>query len=118
MLERQDITAYQGASYIDSIILKDKNTGNILHLSEGDKLVFGIRPHYSDECIIERILTLNDERDNTYPINITPEEMEIEPDEYKYDVGLQTADGDFIKIIPESSFNVIKSTTHKQGDGD
>ena len=48
---------------------------------------------------------------------ITPEEMDIEPDEYKYDVGLQTADGDFYKVISESSFTVLSSTTKKRVSG-
>lgn len=116
MPNRQDIYADRGATYENYITLRNK-AGEIVHLASGDMLIMGIRPHYSGTCIIERTWTIDDEVDNVYPIHITPEEMDIEPDEYKYDVSLQTADGDFYKIIRESSFTVLDSTTKKRVSG-
>lgn len=113
MPDRHDLYGDQGATFRDFIALYDDIDG-MIHLAEGDTLIMGIRPHYSDTCIIERTWTIEDEVDNVYPIHITPEEMDIEPDEYKYDVSLQTADGDFYKIIRESSFTVFGSTTKKR----
>lgn len=110
---RQDLFAFQGASFKCRIVLKNERDAT-LYLSEGDKIIFGIRPHYSDNCIIQRVITFEDEVNGTYPIDVTPEEMEIEPDEYKYDISLQTSDGELYKIVPESSFNVLNSSTHKQ----
>ena len=111
-LEPQPLYAYKGATFEESIVLRNARK-EIRHLESGEKLILGIRPHYSDVCIIQRIWTIDDEINNEYPINITPEEMDIEPDEYLYDVSLQTADGDFYKIIPESLFTVLSSSTHK-----
>lgn len=116
MPNRQDIYADRGATFDDYITLTNLQK-DVIHLAEGDTLIMGIRPHYSETCIIERTWTIADEVNNVYPIHITPEEMDIEPDEYKYDVGLQTADGDFYKVISESSFTVLSSTTKKRVSG-
>ena len=112
-LKKQPLYAYKGATFEDCIVLRNERD-EIQFLEDGNVLVFGIRPHYSGECIIQRTWTVGDEADNAYFINLTPEETDIEPDEYKYDVSIQTADGDFYKVIPESPFVVLESTTKKQ----
>ena len=113
-LRRQDVQCYRGTTYDDSRALQNENE-EPASLSSGDKIIYGIKPHYSDECILERVLTSRDEINGEYPIHFTPEEMDIEPDEYEYDVSVQTADGDFIKIIPPSTFEILKSVTKKKG---
>ena len=112
-LQRQDVKWYQGTSYNDSIVLQNENKEPV-SLSSGDKIIYGIKPHYSEECILEKVLTLQDEINGEYPIHFTPEEMDIEPDEYEYDAGVQTSDGEFIKIIPPSTFEILKSITKKK----
>lgn len=112
-LKQQDVKWYRGTSYDDSIVLQNENKEPI-SLSSGDKIIYGIKPHYSDECILERVLTSDDEIGGEYPIHFTPEEMDLEPDEYEYDASVQTADGEFIKIIPPSKFEILKSVTMKK----
>ena len=113
-LEPIPLFAYKGKTFEDSIVLRNA-LKEIQHLESGERMVLGIRPHYSDTCIIEKIWTAEDETDNGYLIKITPEEMDIDVDEYRYDVSVQTADGDFYPVIPESSFYVLSSCTHKLG---
>ena len=113
-LKRQDVQCYRGTTYDDSITLQHENKEPV-SLSSGDKIIYGIKPRYSDTCILEKVLTLRDEINGVYPIHFTPEEMNIEPDEYEYDASIQTTDGNFVKIIPPSTFEILKSVTMKKG---
>ena len=110
---KQNKQSYQAASYFDSIILKNEN-GEQLRLSEGEKIIFGIKPHYSSDYIIKKTFTAADELNGQYPLKLTPEELDIVPERYYYDVSVQTADGEFIKIVPKSIFDVLESMTKKE----
>ena len=110
---RQDKQAYQGTSYFDSIALQNDN-GQQLVLSEGEKIIFGVKSHYTGDYILKKVFTSADEVNGKYPLNLTPEEMDILPERYYYDVSVHTADGQFIKIVPESLFEVLESVTRKE----
>ena len=108
---RQDTFAYQKASYTNDIILKNED-GEPLTLSDGEKIIFGVKSHYSGDYIIKKVLTTDD--NGVYHISISPEELNITPQRYYYDVGIQTASGAFEKIIPKSNFDVLESETEKE----
>ena len=121
MIYRQDQTAYHKASWFCSIRLKNEN-GEPLRLSEGEKLVFGVKADHTDTgYIVKKVLTADDEIDGGYPIVLTPYEMTltpghnpISPDRYWYDVSVQSPDGSFIKIVPQSAFIIKPSFTEKE----
>ena len=56
-LKRQDVQCYRGTTYDDSITLQNENKEPV-SLSSGDKIIYGIKPRYSDTCILEKVLTL------------------------------------------------------------
>ncbi len=110
---QQHKQAYQAASFFDSIVLQN-DSGQQLVLSEGEKIIFGVKSHYTGDYVIKKVFTSADEVNGKYPLNLTPEEMDILPERYYYDVSVQTADGQFIKIVPESFFDVYESITRKE----
>lgn len=110
---RQDKTVYQATSYFDSIALVDEN-GTSVTLESGDKLIFTVKAHHSGDCIIKKVLTADDIFESAYPINVTPEELDIPPNRYFYDVRLQKANGDFLPIVPKSNFDVLETESRKE----
>lgn len=110
---RQDKTVYQATSYFDSIALVDEN-GTSTTLSSGDKLIFTVKSHHTGNYIIKKILTASDIFEGTYPFGITPEELDIPPGRYFYDVRLQKANGDFLPIVPKSNFDVLETESRKE----
>lgn len=110
---RQDKTVYQATSYFDSIALVNEN-GTSVTLENGDKLIFTVKAHHSGDCIIKKVLTADDIFEGAYPINVTPEELDIPPNRYFYDISLQHSNGDIEKIVPLSNFDVMPSMTKKE----
>lgn len=110
---RQDKIVYQATSYFDSIALVDEN-GTSVTLESGDKLIFTVKAHHSGDCIIKKVLTADDIFESAYPINVTPEELDIPPGRYFYDVRLQKANGDFLPIVPKSNFDVLETESRKE----
>ena len=108
---RQDLKAYQKSTFTQSLILKNEDEENIT-LSEGEKIIFGVKSHYSGDYIIKKVLTEDD--NGVYHISISPEELNITPQRYYYDVSIQTLSGSFEKIIPKSVFDVLESETEKE----
>ena len=107
---RQDLKAYQKSTFTQSLVLRNEDNENIT-LSEGEKIIFGVKSHYSGDYIIKKVLTEDD--NGVYHIS-SPEELNITPQRYYYDVGIQTLSGSFEKIIPKSNFDVLESETEKE----
>ena len=76
---RQDLKAYQKATFTQSLILKNEDEENIT-LSEGEKIIFGVKSHYTGDYILKKVFTSADEVNGKYPLNLTPEEMDILPE--------------------------------------
>ena len=110
---RQDLKAYQKTTFTQSLVLRNEDNEDIT-LSEGEKIIFGVKAHYSGDYIIKKVLTSDDDDNGVYHISISPEELNITPQRYYYDVGIQTASGAFEKIIPKSNFDVLESETEKE----
>ena len=108
---RQDLKAYQKSTFTQSLVLRNEDNEDIT-LSEGEKIIFGVKAHYSGDYIIKKVLTEDD--NGVYHISISPEELNITPQRYYYDVSIQTLSGSFEKIIPKSVFDVLESETEKE----
>lgn len=112
---RQDKQAFQATTFTDSISLVDENK-NPVSLASSEKLIFTVKSHYSADYIIKRVFTSSDTFNGEFPINITPEELDIPPGRYFYDVRLQKTNGDFVPIVPKSLFDVLETESRKEVD--
>lgn len=112
-LKRQDKKIYQAASYFDSIRLQN-DSGEPVLLPAGAKIIFGVKDYFTSNYLIKKVLDQNDELDGVYTIYLTPEDTDKLPAEYYYDVSVQTAEGDLIKIVPKSVFRIAESITRKE----
>ena len=79
-------------------------------LQEGERIIFTIKSRYSDEKLIEKILTSDDYEDTELIIRLTRQETSVlDVETYVYDVAFQpSTDDKFQTFIPLSYFNVVK----------
>lgn len=75
---------------------------------------FGVkRDEKSDSFVISKTAEYDSEN-NCYIIELSPEDTaSLDFGRYRYDVGLQTNDGDYYMIIPASHFNITSAITRK-----
>ena len=110
----QDLSVIKGTSRYITVDLTD-NDGNVYKLESGDKLIFGVkRDRYSTAYIIKKTLTADDELDGKYTFALTPEDTNIFPCRYFYDIGLQFSDGEFQMVVPLSIFYIEGAVTAKE----
>ena len=111
----QHLVLYQGNSVYITVLLADIINDSSYQLATGDKLIFGVkRNKNSSSFVIKKILTSADELDGQYTFSLTPEDMNISPCRYYYDVGLQFADGSFETVVHPSRFKVVGTVTEKE----
>ncbi len=79
-------------------------------LQEGERIIFTVKSRYSDEKLIEKILTSEDYENSELIIRLTRQETSIlNIGTYVYDVAFQPVGTDkFQTFIPLSYFNVVK----------
>lgn len=85
-------------------------------LKDGEKIIFGVKENAENsDYNIVKTLTSEDVVDSTYIIRLTPADTaELAFGRYYFDVGLQTADGDYYMIVPCDEFCVCKAITAKE----
>ncbi len=111
----QHLVLYQGNSVYITVLLADIINDSSYQLATGDKLIFGVkRNKNSSSFVIKKTLTSADEFDGQYTFSFTPEDMNIFPCRYYYDVGLQFADGGFETVVHPSRFRVIGTVAGKE----
>ena len=111
----QHLVLYQGNSVYITVLLADIINDSSYQLATGDKLIFGVkRNKNSSSFVIKKTLTSADEFDGQYNFSFTPEDMNIFPCRYYYDVGLQFADGGFETVVHPSRFRVIGTVAGKE----
>lgn len=111
----QHLVLYQGNSVYITVLLADIINDSSYQLAAGDKLIFGVkRNKNSSSFVIKKTLTSADEFDGQYTFSFTPEDMNIFPCRYYYDVGLQFADGGFETVVHPSRFRVIGTVAGKE----
>ena len=111
----QHLVLYQGNSVYITVLLADIINDSSYQLAAGDKLIFGVkRNKNSSSFVIKKTLTSADEFDGQYTFSFTPEDMNISPCRYYYDVGLQFADGGFETVVHPSRFRVVGTVAGKE----
>ena len=94
----------------------ESSDGEPYMLQSGEKIIFGVKlnTENSDYDIVKTV-TVADYTDGAYNINLAPEDTAgLNFGRYYYDVGVQTADGDYYMIIPCSEFNVLENVTERE----
>ena len=100
-----------------SFLLTTQNDdGTIYYLKDGEKLIFGVKFDIeSDEYLIKEIIIAENREENGYLISLKPEDTQkLEFKDYRYDIGLQTNDGDYYMLVLCSPFVVNKAVTAKE----
>ncbi len=94
-------------------ILNEDET--IYKLQSGDKLIFGVKLNpENSEYDIKKVIETADSEGNCV-ISLIPEDTNgLAFGKYFFDVGLQTADGDFYMIIECDDFIIAKAVTAKE----
>lgn len=89
--------------------------GTVYELQSGDKLIFGVKLNpESSEYDIKKIVEAADSN-GCCVISLTPEDTEgLAFATYYFDVGLQTASGDFYMVVECDDFIVCKAITAKE----
>lgn len=90
--------------------------GTIYYLKDGEKLIFGVKFDIeSDDYLIKKIIIAENREENGYLISLKPEDTQkLEFKDYRYDIGLQTNDGDYYMLVLCSPFVVNKAVTAKE----
>ncbi len=90
--------------------------GTVYKLNDEEKLIFGVKldPEKGD-YLIKKIITTENEQDNGYIISLKPEDTQnMSFKDYRYDIGLQTPEGDYYMLVSCSQFIVNKAVTAKE----
>lgn len=91
--------------------------GNVYRMQSGDVLRFGIKRDWQNtEYDVKKEVTNLSAQNDNYVINIDPEDTQNLPSsrEYKFDIGLQTAAGDYYMVVPCSSCIILPAVTTKE----
>lgn len=102
----------RGTTHTIEIKLYD-DSGNRYTPANGDVLRFGVKHSPDDaECCISKVGVYDS---GSYTITLAPEDTAnlMMDERYWYDIGLQTASGDFFQVVEVSPFNVLKAITQK-----
>lgn len=90
--------------------------GTTYILNDDEKLIFGVKldPEKGD-YLIKKIITAENAQGQAYLISLKPEDtQDMEFKDYRYDIGLQTAEGDYYMLVACSQFVVNKAVTAKE----
>lgn len=85
-------------------------------LADDEKIIFGVKlePEKGD-YLIKKIITTENAQSNGYIISLKPEDtQQMDFKDYRYDIGLQTADGDYYMLVSCNQFIVNKAVTAKE----
>lgn len=102
------------------IVTIEDNDGNIYKLKSGDVLKFGIKRYWQNaEYDVYKEVTSADIHEDGYVIDLAPEDTKdvIPGRDYKFDIGLQTAAGDYYMVVPCSSCVIMPNITAKEDKG-
>lgn len=106
------ITTQRGRT-VPLVISVEDADGEPYTLESGDKIRFGVRNVSGGSKLIYKELTSADEVDGTYPLELIPEDTNITPGRYLYDISIQLADGSLYDILPVDYFMVKDAVTFK-----
>lgn len=113
------LTKNNSAEFIISPTVADENGTIPYILQEGERIIFTVKSRYSDDKLIEKILTSEDYEDTELIIRLTRQETSVlDVETYVYDVAFQpSTDDKFQTFIPLSYFNVVKRVSEAVENG-
>lgn len=98
--------------------IKLKKNGDEYQIDEGDIIRFGVKNNTDDsEYLIlkEMISTDYSEDAGGYPLMIYPEDtINLDVGSYAYDIGIQTAAGQYKMVKVYSPFKILPNVTRKE----
>lgn len=109
------INIIRGTTNDLSLSIEDEN-GEQYTLQDGEKIIFGVKSNAENsDYDIVKTLTSADMVDNAYTIKLIPDDtLGLPFGQYYFDIGLQTADGDYYMVVPCDEFCVCKAITAKE----
>ena len=105
----------RGVTQSIAITITDDDS-NIYKLQSGEVLRLGIKRNPQNaEYDIKKEVSSEALYGDSYVINFAPEDtVNLEPSpEYRFDIGIQTADGDYFMVIPYSKCVIMPAVTKK-----
>ena len=104
------LTKNNSAEFIISPTVADENGTIPYILQEGERIIFTIKSRYSDEKLIEKILTSEDYENSELIIRLTRQETSVlDVGTYVYDVAFQPVGTDkFETFIGLAEFKVVR----------
>lgn len=103
----------QGTS-LDICITIYNDDDTVYSLQSEDKIIFGVYGTGSSECLIKKIVTSSSKSGDGYIIALGPEDTQNLLGKYRYEIGLQTASGDYYIVIKQSKLTVTETLTAKE----
>ena len=90
--------------------------GDVYKLQDGDVIRFGIKRNWQDtDYDVCKEITSDDTQNDEYIIALAPEDtLDLPAENYYFDVGLQTANGDYYMIIPCGQCLILPAVTQKE----
>ena len=109
------ISVIRGTTNDLNLSIEDEK-GEQYTLKDGEKIIFGVKENAENsDYNIVKMLTSADIVDGICTIKLTPTDTaELAFGQYYFDIGLQTADGDYYMIVPCDEFCVCKAITAKE----
>ena len=78
-------------------------------------MIFGIKQNYNDnDYILVKRISASSEDGDGYLISLTPEETNLIVGRYYFDIGLQTAGGDYYMITKCDICEITPAVTQKE----
>lgn len=106
---KTDIEIIRGTTNVLDITVTDAS-GNLYDVSNGEKLLFGVKRKADDEKYL-LIKAADSSQNGVYEIKICPGDTEgLECGRYLYDVAIQSGD-EFFNVIEASAFTICKNVT-------
>lgn len=109
------INIIRGTTNEFSLSIEDES-GEQYTLKDGEKIIFGVKENAENsDYNIVKTLTSADIVDDICTIKLTPADTaQLAFGRYYFDIGLQTADGDYYMIVPCDEFYICKAITAKE----
>lgn len=106
----------RGTSVSLMVQIRDEE-GMLYELQEGDKLIFGVKQNPNNKSYsLKKTADSTAKTDDGYIINLAPEDTANLPfGKYVFDVGLQTAEGNFYMVVECDSLIIDTAVTSKEG---
>ena len=113
------IIVRRASTFFGTISITDCDNNRIV-LSNTDKLIFTVKKHQDNEDespVIKKVMIPNRQSEGEYVFELTPEETDLSPGIYYYDVGVQRSNGEFYHIDIPDQFIIKESISRKEING-